>query len=69
MAEALFKTGEFAGFRVHDAFAVAANAEPRLVFNLGSVPWPDQLEPTRSLWALTNPVRRSPDRSSSRPMC
>ena len=47
MAEALFKTGEFAGFRVHDAFAVAANAETRLVFNLGSVPWPDQLEPTQ----------------------
>jgi hypothetical protein len=47
MAEALFKTGEFAGFRVHDAFAVAANNETKIVFNVGSIPWPDGLEPTQ----------------------
>jgi len=47
MAEAHFTTGPFAGFSVHDAFAVAANNETRLVFNLGAVPWPDGLKPTQ----------------------
>ncbi len=46
MAETVFKTGPFVGFSVHDAFAVAANQETNVVFNLGSINWPDQLQPT-----------------------
>jgi hypothetical protein len=45
MPEKLFKTGTFAGFSVHDEFALAANRETGVVFNLGAISWPDQLGP------------------------
>jgi hypothetical protein len=45
MPEKLFKTGPFAGFSAHDEFALAANRETGVVFNLGAVSWPDQLGP------------------------
>jgi len=45
MPETLFKTGTFAGFSVHDEFALAANRETGVVFNLGAISWPDQLGP------------------------
>ncbi len=46
MAETVFKKGPFIGFSVHDAFAVAANQETAVVFDLGSISWPNQLQPT-----------------------
>jgi hypothetical protein len=42
----LFKTGPFAGFSVHDEFALAANRETSIVFDLGAISWPDRLGPT-----------------------
>lgn len=45
MALHLFRSGRFAGFSVDDAFARAATSETPVVFNLGAISWPDQLEP------------------------
>ncbi len=64
----VFKTGPFAGFRADDAFAVAANGETQVVFDLGSISWPDQLQPTqiplgnyRAGQTITGPVQFKAD--------
>ena len=46
MSEQRIKTGRFAGFSVHDDFALAAGRETTVLFDLGAIPWPDQLGPT-----------------------
>lgn len=46
MAAEVFRTGSFAGFSVHDPFAVAATRETQVVFDLGPISWPDKLGPT-----------------------
>jgi Phosphorylase superfamily len=46
MSAEYFKTGRFAGFSVHDEFALAANRETTVIFNLGAITWPDHLGPT-----------------------
>jgi len=45
MSNQRFKTGEFAGFSVNDAFAQAAIRETPVIFDVGTIQWPDNLGP------------------------
>jgi hypothetical protein len=45
MSPVLFKSGPFAGIAVNDAFAAAAQRQAPIIYSLGSIPWPDKLQP------------------------
>jgi phosphorylase superfamily protein len=42
----VLKSGQFAGIKANDTFALAALRQSPIIYHLGSVPWPTNLQPT-----------------------